>query len=73
MRSAVEKTTDIRHSRIIFAIYFSVFGPESAWILIDFALLNPDPYRECGSGSRKFTKLPKKPDFQPFKMAFVPT
>ncbi len=24
----------------------------SAWIRIDFALLDPDPYWECGSGSR---------------------
>ncbi len=29
---------------------------------------DPDP----GPGARKLTKLTNKPDFQPFKMAFVP-
>jgi hypothetical protein len=24
---------------------------ESGWILVDLALLDPDPYWECGSGS----------------------
>jgi hypothetical protein len=38
--------------------------------------LDPDPYCECGSGSRskEFTKkFTNKPDFQPFKKAFLAT
>jgi hypothetical protein len=58
------------------------FGSGSTRIRIDLALQDPDRYWESGSvlGIRiqireqeidqKFTN---KPDFQPFKMAFVPT
>jgi hypothetical protein len=30
---------------------FQFFGSGSAWNCTALALLNPDPYRECGSGS----------------------
>jgi hypothetical protein len=35
------------------------------------ALLDPDPYWKCESGPRS-PKLTNKPDFHPFKKAFVP-
>jgi hypothetical protein len=46
------------------------------WICIDLALLDPDPYWKGGPGSENKKNLPKltnKPDYQPFKMAFLPT
>jgi hypothetical protein len=46
-------------------------------IRIDSALLDLDPYRECGSGSRRKeidpkTKITKKSDYQPCKMVLLP-
>ncbi len=41
----------------------------------DLALLDPDPYWECGSvwypGARKLIKLTNKPDFQPVKKSNI--
>jgi hypothetical protein len=48
------------------------------WILIhiDLAVLDPDPYWECGSGSKSMEiesqKLTNKSGFLPFKYAFLP-
>ncbi len=51
-------------------------GSGSAWIHIDFALLDSDPMGNADPdpGSQKY-RVPNtnKPDFQPFKLAFVPT
>jgi hypothetical protein len=45
------------------------------WIRIDFALLDLDTFLESGfgPGAKKLIKiLTNEPDFQPYKMAFVP-
>jgi hypothetical protein len=39
-------------------------------IPIDYAVLNPDPYWECGSESRRMETDQNKPNSQPFKKAF---
>jgi hypothetical protein len=49
-------------------------GSESAWVRIHWAVLDPDPYWECGSGSRSMEilkKLTKTLSFLPSKKAFV--
>ncbi len=51
-------------------------GSGSTWTRIYFAVLDPDPYWECGSGSGacKLNEIfTKKPGFLPFKKAFVPS
>jgi len=46
-------------------------GSGSTWIRILLAVLDPDPYWECGSRSIEIDQnLQKKPCFLPFKKAF---
>jgi hypothetical protein len=51
------------------------FGSGSVLIRYDFAILDPDPYWECesGSGARKLTKFNQQALLPAFQMAFIPT
>ena len=60
----------------IFRHHNQCWGSRSTWIRIHQVVLDPDPYWECGSGSRSIKNWPKftnKPGFLPFKKACVPT